>query len=280
MGRVSAALPTRRLFATSAGVIFALVFAALVLFERPGLGIGHFFYVAIALVALAFGPRWGAVAGVLATALFGRGVVLNHAVPTQELVTISSPIRLVTYVSIGALIGAYARRYRVALDELRVLAERDWLTGLPNTRAFEQAVDRRLASGQSFALLLGDVDGFRHLNDGGHAAGDEVLRRIGHELVALLGTADEVARVGGDEFAVLGECRGVEDAGRLAVRLERLLEESGVKLTFGWSAFPQEGENALSLYRAADERLYARRLLRDRRPRELHAVPPLENAGP
>ncbi len=89
----------------------------------------------------------------------------------------------------------------------------------------------------------------------------------------LLGTTDEVARVGGDEFAVLVDCRGVDDASRLAVRLERLLEGSGVKLTFGWSAFPQEGENALSLYRAADERLYARRLLRDRRPRELYAVP-------
>jgi diguanylate cyclase (GGDEF)-like protein len=253
--------------------MFVLVFVALVLFERPGLGIGHFFYVAIALVALALGPRWGAGAGVLATALFGVAVVLNHAVPTQELLTIASPIRLVTYVAIGALIGAFAERYRTALAELQVLAERDWVTGLPNTRAFEQAVDRRLASGRPFALLLGDVDGFRRVNDGGHAAGDEVLRRIGHELVSLLGNSDEVARVGGDEFAVLGDCRSVDDAGRLAARLERLLEERGAKLTFGWSASPQEGENALSLYRAADERLYARRLLRDRRPRELHAVP-------
>ena len=270
---MTAALPTRRLFATCAGAVFALVFVALVLFERPGLGIGHFFYVAIALVGLALGPRWGAAAGVLAATLFGGGVVLNHDVPTQELLTISTPIRLVTYVSIGALIGVFAERYRVALDELRVLAERDWVTGLPNTRAFEQAVDRRLASGQPFALLLGDVDGFRHVNDGGHAAGDELLRRIGHELVSLLGSADEVARVGGDEFAVLGDCRSLDEAGRLAARLQRLLEERGAKLTFGWSACPHEGENALSLYRAADERLYARRLLRDRRPRELHAVP-------
>jgi len=270
---VTAALPTRRLFATSAGVIFALVFVGLVLLERPGLGIGHFFYLAIGLVALALGPQWGAAAGVLATTLFGIAVVLNHAVPTQELVTIASPIRLVTYVAMGALIGTFAARYRVALAELRILAERDWVTGLPNTRAFEQAVDRRLASGQPFALLLGDVDGFRHVNDEGHTDGDEMLRRVGHELVALLGAADEVARVGGDEFAVLGDCRSVDDAGRLAARLERLLEERGAKLTFGWSACPHEGKNALSLYRAADERLYARRLLRDRRPRELHAVP-------
>src|SRR5688572_20667025 len=139
--------------------MFVLVFVALVLFERPGLGIGHFFYVAIALVALALGPRWGAGAGVLATAFFGVAVVLNHAVPTQELLTIASPIRLVTYVAIGALIGAFAERYRTAVAELQVLAERDWVTGLPNTRAFEQAVDRRLASGRPFALLLGDVDG-------------------------------------------------------------------------------------------------------------------------
>lgn len=72
------------------------------------------------------------------------------------------------------------------------------------------------------------------------------------------------------ELAGMVRAAGADD---LADRLERLLEERGAKLTFGWSASPQEGGNALSLYRAADERLYARRLLRDRRPRELHAVP-------
>jgi diguanylate cyclase (GGDEF)-like protein len=134
-------------------------------------------------------------------------------------------------------------------------------------------VTSALRTNRPFALLLADLDRFKELNDRlGHAAGDAALAELGRLFSTELGP-DLAARVGGDEFAVLGDCRSVDDAGRLAARLERLLEERGAKLTFGWSASPQEGENALSLYRAADERLYARRLLRDRRPRELHAVP-------
>lgn len=266
-------LPTRRPLLTASAAIYVSVTVLLVLFEHPGLGIGHFYYLAIALAALSFGPLVGAGAGLVATILFSTGIVLNHSIPTEELLTVSTPIRLVTFVAIGTLLGWFAAHHRAALAELRVLAERDWVTGLPNTRAFEQAVDRRLASKEPFALLLGDVDGFRAVNDGGHGAGDEALRRIGEEIVLLLAGDDEVARIGGDEFAVLSSCRTLEEAGRLAARLERLLDENGLKLTFGWSASPQEGHNALSLYRAADERLYARRLLRDRRPRELHALP-------
>lgn len=266
-------VPTNRLLLTGAAFTYVVVTAALVAFEHPGLGLGHFFYVAVVLAALALGPVGGAGAGVLATILFSIAIMLNHSMPTRELLTSSSPIRLVTFVLVGSLLGWFAAAHRKALAELRVLAERDWVTGLPNTRAFEQAVDRRLAAGEPFALLLADVDGFRTVNEAGHAAGDEVLRRIGTELVRLVGADDEVARIGGDEFAIVSSCRTLEEAGKLAARLQRTLEESGTRLTFGWSASPQEGRNALSLYRAADERLYARRLLRDRRPRELHALP-------
>jgi diguanylate cyclase (GGDEF)-like protein len=266
-------LPTRRLLLSGAAVSYAAVTVALVVFEQPGLGIGHFFYLPVALAAFALGPIGGAGAGVLATALFSAAIALNHAIPTRELVTISSPIRLTTFVLIGGLLGWFAAAHRAALAELRILAERDWVTGLPNSRAFEQAVDRRLAGRQPFALLLADVDGFRAVNDGGHTAGDDLLRRIGQELVRLADREDEVARIGGDEFAIVSGCRTLDEAARLAARLERHLRELGLTLTFGWSASPQEGENALSLYRAADERLYARRLLRDRRPRELHVLP-------
>ena len=266
-------LPTRRLLLSAAAGLYAVVTVALVVFERPGLGIGHFYYLPVALAAFALGPIGGVGAGVLATGLFSAAITLNHAIPTRELVAISSPIRLVTFVLIGGLLGWFAAAHRGALAELRILAERDWVTGLPNSRAFEQAVDRRLAARQPFALLLADVDGFRAVNDGGHAAGDDLLRRIGQELTRVADHEDEVARIGGDEFAIVSGCRTLDEAARLAVRLERHLHQQGLTMTFGWSASPQEGENALSLYRAADERLYARRLLRDRRPRELHALP-------
>jgi GGDEF domain-containing protein len=103
---------------------------------------------------------------------------------------------------------------------------------------------------------------------------DDALRRVSDALVSALGSDVDVARVGGDEFAVLAPCRTVEEAGQLAARLERILVETGSFVTFGWSVFPREGENALTLYRAADERLYARRLLRQPRP-ALPAVLPV-----
>ena len=259
-------LTTDRFFVLTAMVIYTAVFSAFLLLERPGIGIANFYYLAIALMALSYGPLWGAFAGALATALYAAGVALNHDLPTSELFTISAPVRLVNYIAIGALLGWFAAHYRVANRELQILAQRDFLTGLPNTRAFELAIDRRLAAKEPFALLVGDVDA---------QAGedrDEALRRVSDVLLRVLEANIDVARVGGDEFAVLAPCWSVEEAGQLAARLERVLCEDGSLVTFGWSAFPREGENALTLYRAADERLYARRILRQPRTAAVHLV--------
>jgi len=256
-----------RLFLATATAIYAAVFAGFLLLEHPGLGVGHFYYLAIALVALGLGPFWGAAAGCMATVLYAAGVLLNNAMPTTEIFTLSTPIRLVNYVAIGALLGWFAKHYRAANAELEVLAQRDLVTGLPNTRAFELAIDRRLEAGQPFALLVGDLDSLRFDQDPDHA-----LRQASEALSGALGPEADVARVGGDEFAVLAPCDSVERAGQLAARLERNLCEGGSLVTFGWSAYPREGQNALTLYRAADERLYARRVLRDPRVPVVHAT--------
>jgi diguanylate cyclase (GGDEF)-like protein len=258
---------TPRIFVASAGALYAAVSVAFVVLERPGLGIGHFYYLAIALVALALGPIWGMLGGGLATALYTGGVLVNQALPMSELLTISTPIRLVTYVSVGVLLGWFAKRYREANEELQLLAQRDVITGLPNTRAFELAIDRRLHGGEPFALLVGDLNTVDLDEERDHA-----LRRVSEALVATIGPETDVARVGGNEFAILAPCASVEEAAQLAARLERIFAQRGAEVTFGWSASPREGSNALTLYRAADERLYARRILRDPR-----AVP---SAGP
>ena len=96
---------TNRLFAATAATIYAAVFAGFLVFESPGLGVGHFYYLAIALVALGFGPLWGAGAGAIATVLYTVGVMLNETMPTTEIFTLSTPIRFVNYVAIGTLRG-------------------------------------------------------------------------------------------------------------------------------------------------------------------------------
>jgi diguanylate cyclase (GGDEF)-like protein len=266
---MTAATSHRRLMILLAVGAFAVVFAVFLLFENPGLGIGHFYYLPVALIALSTGPRIGALAGCVATALYAAGVLLNPDIPSAELLTVSAGIRLVIFAGSGALLGWFAASNQTLVERLQILAERDHLTGLPNTRAFEAAIARRFESGRPFALLLGDMDGLKDMNDRhGEDTGDDALRRLGGLLANALEPQDELARVGGDEFAVLASLGSTQEASRLASRLETVLAGTGLGITFGWAVHPQDGLNALSLYRAADERLYARKYIRSPRRRQ------------
>jgi diguanylate cyclase (GGDEF)-like protein len=254
---------SRRVMLGGAAMIAATVFTLFVLYERPAVGLGHFFYLAVALVAMACGPRLGAAGGVGATCLYVVAVLLNPNMPSHEVLSAGTFTRLATYVTIGALIGWFAERNRDMVAELRVLAERDVLTGLPNTRAFESAITRRLQEDLPFALLLADMDSLHEFNrDEGFAAGNEALRRLAETLSSSLGPDDEVARVGSDEFALLIPVQSSGDAPRRAGMLEQVLASGRARATVGWAIHPHDGDNALALYRAASERLYARKVMR------------------
>jgi len=240
--------------------LFALVTSAFFLFERPGLGIAHCYYFAVALAALAAGPYAGAATGVLAVLLSDVGIAVNSHLETSFPVE-QNAIRLVSFVGIGVLIGWFARSHRTLVGELSELANRDDVTRLPNTRAFETAIEARFAAGDEFALLVGDVDELRRVNDVGREAGDDALRRLADRLISAKRSDDDVARVGGDEFAIL-TALGSDDGKSLALAIERHLTFAGESVTFGWATYPHDGENALALYRAADERLYARKVAR------------------
>jgi diguanylate cyclase (GGDEF)-like protein len=263
---MSAATSHRRPLLLAATATYAAVFFSFLFWETPGLGVGHFYYIAIALVALATGPRWGAAAGTLATALYTLDVLLNPRISSLEVPTFATGLRFATYTAIGLLIGWFSSDNRKLVTQLRVLAERDFLTGLPNTRVFESAINRRLEARQPFSLLLGDMDRLKRINEEkGHAEGNDALQELAELLGSSLGRDDELARVGGDEFAVLTSARSTDEAARFCARLESALSSAGRAITFGWAVCPQEGENALSLYRIADERLYARKLIRGER---------------
>jgi diguanylate cyclase (GGDEF)-like protein len=189
----------------------------------------------------------------------------------------ASAIRFVVFSVVGAIIGSAAARNRTLLEELGRLAERDQLTGLPNTRAFESAISRRLEAARPFALLVGDT---KQIDDGrSPIEGADALRRLAERLTASLRPEDEIARLGATTFAVLSLCDDFDEAARTSARLERIVSAEGPLITFGWSLYPHDGDNALSLYRAADERMYARKLIRDRAlvggptPRDLYVAP-------
>ena len=261
-----AAVSRHRVFLlASSAALYPAILGTFLLAERPGLGIGHFYYFPVAMIALASGPVWGVLAGMAATGCYTLGIVINPHLPVSDVLTASTSIRFVTFTTIGALVGWYAHNNRQLTDRLRVAEERDFLTGLLNTRAFDAALSARAALGKPFGLILADMDSLKEVNDReGHAVGNDLLRRAADLLSRKLDYGDQVARVGGDEFGIITSAPGTDAVRALCGRLTAMLHEQGLSMSFGWAVCPRDGDSALLLYRAADERLYAQKLIRSR----------------
>jgi diguanylate cyclase (GGDEF)-like protein len=283
--RLATLIPRRQAFLAAGALTYAAVFA-LFLIERPGLGIGHGFYLAVIFVSLAGGPTVGLGAGLLATVLYAIGIWINPHVSPTTIPTLATSIRGVTYAAVGLVVGWYAsrnltlnRRLLELTNELRMLAERDVLTSLPNTRAFEPAITRRIDDEETFALLVADVDGLKRINAAsGYDEGNDLLRNVAERLARL----EQRPHRRDVELAILIPCAKAEEAAKYATQLQAYLDLEDSRVTFGWAMHPREGTNALALYRIAGERLYARKLIRGQRRGILELIedPPVEQAGP
>ena len=170
------------------------------------------------------------------------------------------------------------------------LSHEDSLTGLANRRAWDEAIERdcaRLTRGDgagTVSVLLCDVDQLKLVNDNfGHAMGDVVLRGIGDLLRERIRSADLVARIGGDEFAVLASDSDEVQAATLANDLRGIVETAQLggpsseqlTLSIGVAEWDGSDDSAEALMLRADRRLYAAKARRN----VVCAGDPVEPAG-
>ena len=161
---------------------------------------------------------------------------------------------------LGGSVAAYmanAGQFAAASHESR----HDVLTGLPNRRAYDEALAKECARarryGHPLSLCLVDLDGFKAVNDRlGHPAGDEVLAAVG-EILREIRTSDQAFRIGGDEFAILmpdtPSVQAVVGAERLVNRIRgAALGGGAITASFGLA---DGGGDPEALHAAADEEL-------------------------
>jgi diguanylate cyclase (GGDEF)-like protein len=156
------------------------------------------------------------------------------------------------------------------VHRLRHDAYHDALTGLPNRRRFSTALDEALAvrpvPGEVVAILLLDLDSFKDVNDTlGHVAGDRLLVEVGNRLRDVAPQGALVARMGGDEFAVLVRLPGAAAAHAEGTALQSALEEpvdiEGLSIDVGASVgialFPDHAVDGVTLLQRAEVAMYA-----------------------
>ncbi len=173
-------------------------------------------------------------------------------------------------------LGAAASMVSAALHRLdsearlAYLAQFDPLTGLPNRTLladrFNLMIVQARRRGASLGVLFIDLDDFKMVNDTqGHAAGDELLKETATRLQSAVRDGDTVARISGDEFAViLSDLARPDDAalvaqkilGRLAMAFHIRGHEAMITASIGIATFPADGDNAEALLGAADAAMY------------------------
>ncbi|HXS11610.1 MAG TPA: GGDEF domain-containing protein [Acidobacteriaceae bacterium] len=173
----------------------------------------------------------GFVGATVAFQLVLSGGVFSH---DRQLDEAAHDLTMIGITMLGfAFIGMYVAETKRRLHEETRL---DSLTGLHNRRAFEEMIQREVQlagrDNTPLALLMMDLDHFKQLNDTwGHALGDRALRTFGGVLLTVTGSRDAVARLGGEEFAILLPGRSPRSALAMAERLRATVE--GLRLSEG-----------------------------------------------
>ena len=223
-------------------------------------------------LAYFFPPRLGWPLVVLFVCAYATPLIYDGAALTS-----AYPARIVTFATAVAgemvVMQFLKRRLLTAEARQRRMAETDPLTGLLNRRSFDAALQEIFAGGlaahdaDGASLVLFDFDDFKLINDlHGHPAGDAVLRSVAQAAAQVLRRSDRLARIGGDEFAILAPGAGPDGVMRLVAALDQAIRSAdtpaavgGVRATFAWAIAPEDAHDPELLMQRADARLIQRK---------------------
>jgi diguanylate cyclase (GGDEF)-like protein/PAS domain S-box-containing protein len=156
-------------------------------------------------------------------------------------------------------------------EQIQHMASYDNLTDLPNRALLADRIERALLAAQrhsfKLAIFFIDLDKFKPINDElGHAVGDWLLKAVAQRMVESVRESDTVARIGGDEFAVLlPSIASPQDACNVAEKIRCALNRPfitpdgvtlGISCSIGVALYPEHGAKERDLLRAADEAMY------------------------
>jgi len=198
--------------------------------------------------------------------LFSESVVLAIGIPLALCWSFNLWVAIFSLVSLAAgdvLLGIPEMEYRLQIDGR---------TGLRNAATFDDDLARAVVQAKhdrsTFALLVVDIDNFKLVNDThGHAVGDGVIAHFSGILTTLVRPSDTVARVGGEEFAIVVAGADAELASLAAERLRETIATTAfpiegttdtlsVTASVGIAVFPANGDDTRTLFHAADTALY------------------------
>ena len=231
----------------------------------PKLSFELFFLIPVSLVVWFAGRR----AGILIAAL--SALTWFAADTASRLSSLSSPIpylnalmKLGFLVAVAWILPAFKKEWQQEKESART----DYLTKTANKRSFEAAAQLELERAQRyhrpFSVVYLDVDKFKFVNDRyGHSAGDTLLRVVAQTIQSKIRSSDLIARVGGDEFALLLPETQSDPAQIVVRRLQKFLLDAAqknewpVSFSFGVATFLRPPESVEEMVRKADSLMYA-----------------------
>ena len=184
-------------------------------------------------------------------------LVLNFTVWPQE----------INHVRLNNLIIKDLSQKKIAEQNLIASTYTDPLTSISNRSNFVRTVKHVIERGEKFALIVIDLDRFKEVNDVcGHDYGDELLVTTSHRLMACVREQDLVSRMGGDEFTII--IHGMDSEALIDKVVARIFKsfqspfcikrkQLMVSVSMGIALFPQDGQTADDIYKAADMAMYA-----------------------